>query len=130
MKRWLLIGLAATVVIGGYYGYMTYVAPKEDTTSQVEEVDLELEQVIWASGTVAPARWADLGFEMGGRVVQVMVEEGDTVSEGQLLAQLDTTDLEEAVSQAEAALASAQAALARAQGGARAEEIAAAQAGV
>ncbi len=130
MRRWLFIGLAVIAVVGGYYGYTAYVASQEEAAPQEVALDQELEQVIWASGTVVPARWANLSFEMGGRVVQVAVEENDAVSEGQVLAQLDDTDLEEAVAQAEAALVSAQAALARAQVGARAEEIAAAQAGV
>jgi membrane fusion protein, multidrug efflux system len=40
----------------------------------------------------APAR-ADLGFELGGRVERVLVEEGDLIAQGAVLARLDTSAL-------------------------------------
>jgi HlyD family secretion protein len=57
-----------------------------------------------------------------------MVEQGDQVEEGELLIELDSTDLEYALSQAQAALATSQATLALAEAGARPEEIAALEA--
>ena len=44
-----------------------------------------------ASGTVE-ATEAQLGFEVSGRIAAVVVREGDTVTQGQALAQLDTTE--------------------------------------
>jgi len=72
---------------------------------------------------MTPIRHADLAFRMGGRVVQVFVKEGDQVKAGQSLVKLDDAELK-------AGLLQAQADLARWQAGARAEEIAAAQANV
>ncbi len=76
-----------------------------------------------ATGYVTPIRHADLAFRNGGRVVEVLVKEGDQVKAGQPLVQLDDAELK-------AGLLQAQADLARWQAGARAEEIAAAQANV
>jgi multidrug efflux pump subunit AcrA (membrane-fusion protein) len=60
-------------------------------------------------------------------LVTLAVEEGDIVSEGDLLSQIDTTALDTAVIQAEAALAVAETNLERVQAGPREEEIAQAQ---
>src|SRR5262245_45331445 len=59
------------------------------------------------SGTVAAAQSLDLAFQPSGTVTQVLVKEGDTVSAGQALAQLDTRDLELQLASAQAALQSA-----------------------
>lgn len=108
-------------------------ASSGDQTAATPSVDEEvssLEGVIWASGDVVPARWAYLSFEIGGRVAQVMVEEGDEVTAGQVLATLHVPDLEQAVRAAEAQLAAARADLARVKAGPRPQEIAAAEARV
>lgn len=88
----------------------------------------DIERVVSATGAVVPARWATLGFQMSGRVDRVMVEPGDQVEEGEPLIELDSADLEYAVSQAQAALATSQATLALTQAGTRPEEIAALEA--
>jgi multidrug resistance efflux pump len=74
-----------------------------------------------AQGFVTPVRHADLTFRTGGRVAQVLVNEGDQVKAGQPLVKLQDAELK-------AALAAAQADLKRLQAGSRPEEIAAAQA--
>jgi HlyD family secretion protein len=76
-----------------------------------------------ATGYVTPVRYADLAFRTGGRVIQVLVKEGDQVKAGQPLVKLDDAELK-------AGLLQAQADLARWQAGARTEEIVAAQANV
>jgi RND family efflux transporter MFP subunit len=45
------------------------------------------------TGQIEAAAQTDLGFELGGRVTEVLVEEGDLVAEGAVLARLDTTAL-------------------------------------
>lgn len=45
-------------------------------------------------GETATMRESSLGFERGGKVVQVYIEEGDRVTKGQIIAKLDTSDLE------------------------------------
>ena len=57
-----------------------------------------------------------------------MVQEGDLVEEGQVLATLETANIQQALLQAEATLRSAQAQLVKAKAGARPEEIAGAEA--
>jgi HlyD family secretion protein len=61
--------------------------------------------------------------EVGGRVLEIKVDEGDRVEAGTLLARLDTSDTEIAIRRVEAERAQAQAQLRLLQAGARPEEI-------
>jgi multidrug resistance efflux pump len=74
-----------------------------------------------------PAKQATLSFEVTGRLVELLVSEGDTVQAGQTVAHLSQTDWQQGVNEAEAALELAQAQLVQAKVGARPEEIAAGQ---
>lgn len=67
------------------------------------------------TGQVEAAARADLGFELGGRVTEVLVDEGDVVAPGSVLARLDTSALvpERAALEAELAAMAADAELAR-----------------
>lgn len=98
----------------------------EQTTPVPETSDI-FGSVVSASGEVVPASRATLSCEIGGQAVTVNVKEGDVVKAGQVLIQLDATDLEQAVTQAEAALSMTQAQLARIKAGARPEEITSAE---
>ncbi|MEL6183400.1 MAG: efflux RND transporter periplasmic adaptor subunit [Myxococcota bacterium] len=61
------------------------------------------------AGLVRSQRASPLGFQLGGRVDEVLVEEGDLVKAGQRLALLDTRKLKAGRRQARAALARARA---------------------
>ncbi len=62
-----------------------------------------------ASGSVEPIRRVMPGTKILGRVESVLAREGDRVGRGQLLARLESRDLQAAVAQAEAALEMAEA---------------------
>ena len=92
------------------------------------ELDYDYVPVVSVTGEVVPSVWATVSAQTGGTVVEVLVEPGDEVAEGDLLVRLDPTDAQLAVQQAAAALETAQAQLALLQAGPRAEEIASAEA--
>ncbi|MBC8163084.1 MAG: efflux RND transporter periplasmic adaptor subunit [Roseiflexaceae bacterium] len=69
------------------------------------------------NGEIRPARDLDMNFGTTGTVADLLVEEGQQVQQGDLLARLVTTDLDQQVVQAEANLKSAQAQLADLQDG-------------
>ncbi|MCM3715618.1 HlyD family efflux transporter periplasmic adaptor subunit [Alkalihalobacillus oceani] len=50
------------------------------------------------------AKQANAGFKMAGRVVELLVEEGETVEQGQVIARLESSELESQVEQARAAV--------------------------
>lgn len=79
-------------------------------------------------GTVVPTRWARLSFSLGGQLAEIGVTTGVTVSAGQVLASLESREMELDVELARSELAAQEASLARLLGGTSAAEVAAAQA--
>jgi HlyD family secretion protein len=61
-----------------------------------------------AEAVVEPARSEELGFEMGGKVIEVLVKEGDAVKAGDVIARLETEDLDRALANADLSLRQAQ----------------------
>lgn len=73
-------------------------------------------------------RQVQLGFRVGGRLTEALVEEGDAIAAGDVLARLDTQPLQNAVHAAEAQVDSMRAALEKLVAGPRVAEIAQARA--
>ena len=75
------------------------------------------EVTLSATGYVVAARKAALSPKIGGRLAYLGVEEGSTVTKGQILARLESEDLQANVTQAEAEVAAAEADLVEARAG-------------
>lgn len=120
-KIWLILIAALLLTIGGgVVGYSFFLAPKAGATEEpiiqtatVRRGDL----VITADGTgeLIPSQEVKLGFSTSGTLVEMLVQVGDRVQAGDVLARLDTAPLERAVTQARANLIKAQNNLEKAQ---------------
>lgn len=110
-KRLAVLLVLAAAAAGGYRYYQTL--PK------IEESD---PGHLVLHGNV-DVREADLGFNSTGRVSEMLVEEGDEVRRGQVLASLDSAQQEARVEAARAQVAARQAMLDRLLAGSRPEEI-------
>lgn len=84
---------------------------------------VERAESVSASGTVEGSETADVAFQVGGRVTRVLVEEGQHVSKGQLLAEIEPTDYRNAFNAATAQKEAAQAVQQRADAGVRQQEL-------
>lgn len=82
----------------------------EYVTARQESLAVELQ----LSGTIEALDSVDLGFRQSGRIVEVLVEEGDRVEAGEALARLDSVQQDQALKVAQANLAAAEAAQAQA----------------
>ena len=82
-------------------------------TAPVERGDLRV--TVSATGNLQPTNEVDVGSELSGIITEVMADNNDRVSRGQVLARLDTSRLQDTVNVSEAALVSAQASVAQAQ---------------
>ena len=84
---------------------------------------VERAESVSASGSVEGSETAEVAFQVGGRVARVLAEEGQHVSKGQLLAEIEPTDYRNAfnaaAAQKEAAIAVAQ----KAEAGLRKQEL-------
>jgi len=117
--RRLLVPLVLIVVVvalgaigGGWYYCARYLpAQRSAAVETIQTTRVRRGSVIISvggSGSLIPAAQADLGFSSGGVLSGVLVEVGDWVESGQVLARIDPAALERAVTQAEADLRVAQ----------------------
>jgi multidrug efflux pump subunit AcrA (membrane-fusion protein) len=96
----------------------------QTTPVEVEEVRLgSICSVVTATGTITAYRESKIGPKISGRCERILVEEGDHIKEGQIIAQLDQSSLIIAKKQAQAALATAKATLNKVLAGTRQELI-------
>ena len=70
---------------------------------------------VTASGQVEPHTKVDMSADISGRIITLAVKEGQTVTKGQLLVQIDPASYQAAVERSQAALAAASAQLLQAQ---------------
>ncbi|MDR2679164.1 MAG: efflux RND transporter periplasmic adaptor subunit [Zoogloeaceae bacterium] len=118
-QRWripALVALAVLMLIGVFLAFFFFSAsaPKlRYLTEPVSEGALVVS--VSASGTLQPTRSVHVGSELSGTLKSVLVRENDRVSAGQLLAQLDTAKLEDAVARSRAAVTAAEAKVAQAE---------------
>ncbi len=109
-RRWFLLLLFAAVLllIGGFFWFR----PAQNGGYQFKTAEVksgELVVTVTATGSLEPVNQVEVGTEVSGTIKTVAADYNDRVSEGQVLAELDTEKLSAQVLQAEAALASAQA---------------------
>ncbi|MDW8351830.1 MAG: efflux RND transporter periplasmic adaptor subunit [Anaerolineae bacterium] len=74
-----------------------------------------LTATVSATGNIEPEAEVRLTFQQPGTVAEIFFEQSDTVKKGDVIARLDTTDLELALAQAQASLDQAKSALAQAE---------------
>jgi len=111
------LSLAAALVVAGCSSASTADSATPTVGAAVAS------STVSATGEVVPAEWAELSFPVSGRATEILVQEGDVVQKGDVIAQLDTTDLDIALVRAKAALAVAQANLDLAKAGPRDAEV-------
>jgi len=114
-RRWLLIGggVALLLVLWAVFSSGGKGAGGQYVTEEAVLGNLVVS--VSASGTLQPTTSIDVGSEQSGTLASVLAQENDYVKKGQLLAQLDTAKLSDAVAKSRAALAAANAAVAQAQ---------------
>jgi len=123
-----LIGAVAAVVIGTplIVGRIT-AAPVAAEVRTATVARGSVTQAVSVSGSVNAGGTVRMNFQTSGRVAEILVKVGDRVTAGQVLARLDTTNLEGALAQAQANLASAQARYDQTAAGTAGEDVASAR---
>ena len=131
-KRILLLGVALMLLLGGgLAGYRVLAHRRSQSKSEWEMVSVtrgSIVATVEATGNLSPQAEATLTFRVSGQVKEILVEKGQRVKEGELLARLDARDLELSVAHAKAILAQSEARLAQVKKGPSEEELAAAEA--
>lgn len=136
VKRVVIISLVLLVTVGGSIAGYIFMQPHEysiATDPSVEVVEIERQSLLTtvnAVGKIEMEGQRSLTFRSMGIVDRVFVERGDMVKKGQILAQLDTSDLELALKKAELNYDEAKLKLEQSKEGPEATDILSAQAAV
>ena len=88
VKIWLVVAVLLALVLAGS---MACNGETEVSQREVEVVRGDLVIAVTGSGNIDVADEATLAFGSGGKVEEVYVDDGDKVSEGDVLARLDTS---------------------------------------
>src|SRR3989454_8005533 len=109
-RAWLAgLGLVAVLLVG-LIARDTVLAKPAAATIRTASADRgTVTSVVSGTGSLVPAGRMNVNFRVAGMLSEVDVRVGDTVKTGQVLARLDSTTQQAALSQAQASLASAQA---------------------
>ncbi len=109
-KKWIIVGVVGiAVLIGGYFVWQN--RPVEDESVVSIPAPAAATVRTGAEGMVVPVQVANVAMEGSGTAVSIYIEEGQPVTMGDPLLQLDTTDADILVRQAETAVSQTIAAL-------------------
>src|SRR5467141_3996982 len=107
----LLVGAGAAVLIVGLVVISAGARRDRGAEVRFEKASRrDLVAAVTASGKIQPKKKVDISADITGRITKIAVREGDLVTKGQFLLQIDPTIYQANLQQAEATLASSQAA--------------------
>jgi len=110
MKRWLIATVVLIVLGAGTAGYFILGAPAKDDVPRTVAVSRgSIEETVLASGTIEASSLVSVGAEVSGRIKSLNVALGDDVKAGDVIAEIDSLNQENAVKAAEASLANVEA---------------------
>jgi RND family efflux transporter MFP subunit len=114
-RHWLraviAVALLAALGSGGYYAFLGQALAVAIATAVPPAATAGAVPVLEATGYVTARREATVSSKITGRLAQVLIEEGESVTAGQVLARLDDVDAKAALELAQARLTAARAQL-------------------
>jgi HlyD family secretion protein len=111
MKTWkkVLIGVGAALVLVIIVAVTVYQSQKNLVTVQTGKAQKQnLASVVSASGEIRPKTYVNIGANAFGKIIKLHVKEGDRVTKGQLLAQLENVQSSADVNSTRATVQAAQ----------------------
>ncbi len=111
-RRTILVGVGVVIVAAAAAGARLYFKPAPGPTVTVEAIrSRDLQAIVSASGKIQPKRLVNISADTSGRVVDLAVNEGDRVTRGQFLLQIDPKSLRTRVDSGSASLQAAESSL-------------------
>ncbi len=104
----IIVVLVAALAGGGYFAIQKFKGPPKPQYLTAEAKIGDVEDAVLATGSLQPSEVINVGAETGGRVIAVKVKLGDLVQQGDLIANLDPTNLQNQVRQQETQIQQAQ----------------------
>ncbi len=92
MKKILIAVLVLAILGGGGYYWKKATATKEVRYASFEVISKTISEFVETTGAVAPLNRVEIDPSSSGRIEQILVQEGDTVKAGQVLALMSSQD--------------------------------------
>src|SRR6266576_4447991 len=113
-RRNILITLAIVLVAGAVIAVNLYYRRDKGITVTTDAIKTrDLDAIVSASGKIQPKRLVNISADTPGRVVNLAVNEGDRITKGQFLLQIDPRSLRSRVDNSSASLQAAEGSLAQ-----------------
>ncbi|MEM7726749.1 MAG: efflux RND transporter periplasmic adaptor subunit [Cyanobacteria bacterium P01_A01_bin.45] len=126
-RRWLIALITTGIMITGAattYTLINRSRGKENIAQLTVPVTIKNATLrIEASGNVIPIQSVNISPKNSGTLTSLYVEQGDQVRQGQVIARMDSADIQARIAQARSNLAQSRAQLAEAKAGSRPQEI-------
>lgn len=127
LRRWLFRLLPIVIIAAMVGGIMLYRArtqrPDSDRYVTAPAERASIRETVSATGTLSALDTVEVGAEVTGRAMKVLVDFNDQVKAGQVLAEIDTEQLDAKVEQSQAQLRSAQSSYRNSQATARESKL-------
>jgi macrolide-specific efflux system membrane fusion protein len=111
LSKTLSLAILVTAIAGGWYWYGIAAQEPQDSNRPITVIRGNIEEVVTAQGKLEPRQYVDVGTQVSGQLKRIYVEIGDTVTKGQLLAEIDPRVYQAQVEAGEARLSSLRAQL-------------------
>ena len=93
MKRiGIILAVLAVLGAGGWALKKKFSKPARPDMVSVKATEAPIEATVEATGSVAPYHRVEIKAAIGGRIEKLLVKEGDTVKQGQIIAWMSSTD--------------------------------------
>ena len=110
MKRWLKWIVLVVLLGAGGAGWLVFSAPAKDEVPRTTPVARgNVEETVLASGVIQASSLVSVGAEVSGRIKTLNVQLGDDVKAGDVIAEIDSLNQQNAVKAAQASLANTEA---------------------
>ena len=119
MKRWMIITIIVVCVLGlgGFLLRGKLLSATKESATESATADLktavvergDIQVTIDATGTIKPLNTVEVNSKASGKILELAVDAGDYVEEGDVIARIETTYVQVEVDQAEADLRAAKA---------------------
>ena len=104
--------IISVIILLGILGFITFKVLKKSDKELVIRTyvvdDYTIENTVTATGTIQPLEQVEIGTQVSGEIDKIFVDYNSVVKKGQLLAELDKSNLLENLRQAEASVRSAE----------------------
>ena len=89
LSKTIFLVFLVTAIAGGWYWYSNASQEPQDTNQPITVIRGNIEEVVTSQGKLEAKQYVDVGTQVSGQLKAIHVDIGDTVTKGQLLAEID-----------------------------------------